>query len=333
MISRNPWKLLPPLLARRLENIFSQEEILQLQEVFAQETRPVTFSLSPCSSHQQEIEKILLKHHISYTLADIFTDAYILDAWHRESDIWKLDIYKEGKIYLQGLSSQLPVHFFSPLSSSSWQKILDACAAPWWKTLQLAKKFPQAEIWVCDSHPIRSKKLIYNLTKFWIVSDRIHIVQDVVQNIGKYISSWSWKKSEFFDTILIDAPCSSEWSINVHHTAFLEKWDISHIKKNAIRQKDICNSLIPYLKEWWEMIYSTCTLAPEENEGVIDEIITHHNNVFLEAIHLPDTPLFNIIQGLKNFEQQSFNPEISTSTLRIIPNKFSEWFYIAKLKK
>ncbi len=300
----------------------------------------------------EEIEQALEKYSLTYTKLVFPENCYLLDSSFSESDLWKLRIYKDWKIYLQSISSQVPVHFFSDLSQVSPSKgemkspirILDATAAPWGKTSQLASLYPDSEIFAFESSKVRCDKMLYNLQKQWIQTQggssllnsesspqwerRVTCIHDDIANIWKYIT-----QEAYFDLILVDAPCSSEWSISLHDTKFLENWDISHVKKNYRRQKAICDSVVPYLKDAWEMIYCTCTLAPEENEAVVHYLLCHYPELTLDSVSTPKNKYIKTKAALSSFEWHPFKKEVSENCLRIIPSEYSEGFFIAKLLK
>lgn len=273
----------------------------------------------------EAIESELKKHSIWYTKLDFPKDCFVLSANHRESDIWKLDIYKHGNIYMQSLSSQIPVHFFTTQASDTL-KILDACAAPGWKTSQLSALYPDAEIYAFEPNKIRYEKMQHNLGKLWCTN--VTAIHDEIRNIWEHVQGKSC-----FDIVLIDAPCSSEGSISLHNNKFLESWDISHIKKNYKRQKYIVSDILPYLKTWWELIYSTCTLAPEENEALVHYALCNYPELNLENIDFSENKYIKTSNALKNFGNMVFKREISKKALRVMPSEYSEWFFIAKFRK
>jgi 16S rRNA (cytosine1407-C5)-methyltransferase len=124
--------------------------------------------------------------------------------------------------------------------------------------------------------------------------------------------------------ILVDAPCSSEGSISIHNEKFLESWDITHINKNYKRQKFIVSDIVPYLKDGGEFIYSTCTLSPEENEGLTHFLLSNFKELQLENIELEENKYIKSITPLKSFENKIFKTEISEKTIRVIPSEYSE---------
>lgn len=318
-------KFLPEDLALRLKDIFSKEEIKVTQRAFSLEKRPVTFRLNTLKSTQEEVDQALSQASITYTKLDFPKNCYLLDDNFSEADLWKRRIYKDWGIYIQGISSQLPINLFHSEDSNNL-KILDATAAPWGKTSQLSEKYPNAEIYAFEPSKIRYDKMCHNLEKLWCTN--VTMIHNSIENISTHISG-----KNYFDLVIIDAPCSGEWSISKYNEKFLEAWNISHIGKNYKRQKRICDSVIPYLKEDWELIYSTCTLAPEENEAVIHYLLCNYPELSLEKIDFMENKYINKKEALKSFGKHPYKKEISQCCLRVIPSEFSEWFFIAKIKK
>jgi len=270
-----------------------------LKDIFTLEKRPVSFRVNTLKSNSTEIQEALNIKHIKYTLLEFPSNCFILDPKHKESDIWSLDIYKSWKIYMQSISSQVPVEFFSKHDYTGL-KILDACAAPWWKTSQLAAIYPNAEIYAFEPQKSRFEKMQHNFKKLWC--DNIESIHDEIRNIWEYI------KEEAY-------------------------WDLSHIKKNYKRQKFIVSDVLPYLKTWGEFIYSTCTIAPEENEAVSHFILCNYPELQLENIDFTSNWHIKSISALQKFEKQIFKTEISQKSLRVIPSEYSEWFFISKFIK
>ena len=284
----------------------------------------MSFRVNTLKSDIDEVTLALENNAIEYTILEFPSDAIILNNKHTESDIWKLDIYKSWYIYMQNISSQIPVQYFSK-ENYTGLKILDACAAPGGKTSQLSALYPDATIYAFEPQKIRFDKMKHNLKKLW--SKNVECIHDEIRNIWEYI-----QEGNYFDIILVDAPCSSEWSLSLHNEKFLNSWDISHINKNYKRQKFIISDVVPYLKSGWELIYSTCTLAPEENEAVVHFTLCNYPQLQLENIDILKNKYIKQVNSLKSFENKIFKTEISEKTLRVIPSEYSEWFYIAKFK-
>ena len=81
------------------------------------------------------------------------------------------------------------------------------------------------------------------------------------------------------------------------------------------------------------MIYSTCTLAPEENEAVIHYLLCKYPWLKLEKLDFIENKYIKYKRALKSFGKYIFRKEIAENTLRVIPSRYSEGFYIAKISK
>lgn len=308
---------LPKLLYERLTSIYTPEEITHLDAAFSLSSRPVCLRVNLLKSTEKEINETLENYKIEYS-KNILPYSYILPK-SEERDIWKLDIYKEWKIYLQSFSSQLPVHF---MELEKGMTVLDMTAAPGGKTSQISESiWSSGKVVACEFSTLRREKMEYNLKKLWC--ENVEIVPWDAQNLHTLYPV------ENFDVILFDAPCSSEWSISYEDTKFLEDWDMKHIRKNYERQKSILKNNIELLKKWWVLIYSTCTLAPEENEGIVHFLLCNFPELQIEEIPL-DFPY--IKKWLRKFDTYIYKTDVEKS-LRIIPNEQSEGFFIAKFRK
>ncbi len=329
---------LPKYLIENLENIYSKEEIELILKAFNTE-KNISFRVL-----QKDLDLSCINF---WTLekVDFLENSYILkNAIERQ--IWDLEIYKSWKIYLQSVSSQIPVNFFSNyLSLSSKERgegsnILDATAAPWWKTSQLSQKFPNAKIYAFERSKVRFEKMLCNLKKMNI--QNVIPINDDVCNLQKH---FCLEDFEWFDYVLVDAPCSSEGKIKFYNEKSYKNLDEKSNKFYYNIQKNILNSVIPYLKIGGELIYSTCTISPLENEWISHFILSNFWDLKVEEINLSafGIPLIkgdNTIGNSKNI----FKPWIKSfwktvfrkdceKTLRILPSEITEWFYIAKFKK
>ena len=93
--------LLPPDFRLRLETIFSQREMAEIDSTFHQTRRAVSFRVNTLKSNPLSVESNLSSHNIAFTKIDFLENAYILDARHHESDLWKTESYKNGMFYIQ----------------------------------------------------------------------------------------------------------------------------------------------------------------------------------------------------------------------------------------
>lgn len=307
-----------PVFRKRLENIYSTNELEDIIKAFSIEYRQPTIRVNTIKSSIEEIKQELEKNNIKFEELSYLPYALIiLNA--REKDIWHLDIFTEGKIYLQQLSSQIPV---SLMDINPDDHILDITAAPGGKTSQAYTKIWEKWLIIAnDNNFVRLEKMRFNLKR--LGCDKVEIVKNDAKKLGGFLSS------QTFDKIIFDAPCSAEGRMNLHREKSYAYWEEKWIAWHSNLQKEIFDNIIPLLKKWWEIIYSTCTMAPEENEEVVDYVISKNDDIFLEEINI-DIP--NTKRWLIKFWDKSYSLDLS-KTLRVIPNNLFEWFFVAKIKK
>ena len=131
------------------------------------------------------------------------------------------------------------------------------------------------------------------------------------------------------DRILVDAPCSGTGTIR-KSLKTLRIWNPNMVKRLSITQKQLIETAFNTLKQNGILVYSTCSLEPEENEAVIDFLLNKYKNAKLEEIKLSNikrsTPILE-------FNNNKYNNEIK-KCLRIWPqDNDTEGFFVAKIKK
>lgn len=262
------------------------------------------------------LKRELIREHVRYQELAFPKGAFLLKMPLKE--LQAKAIYQGGFIYVQNVSSMLPVIALEPCNSET---ILDLCAAPGAKTTQIVSLAPSAEVTAIEKIRVRYYKLLTNLKIQGADSVKTLLIDGI----------WVRKKfPEYFGKILLDAPCSAEGRFNVNEPRSFKYWKEQKVKEMRHKQKQLLHSAFFALKEGGILIYSTCTFSPEENEGVIDWFL----NKFKEKVEvLPiELPLPNIHAGLGSWEGRRFSSSVRL-TKRIIPNDFMEGFYIAKLRK
>ena len=303
-----------------LKDTFNSSEMKIIEKNFEIEKRNPSFRVNILKWNKEDILSELKDNNLIVREISFLEDFFILENGI-ERDLWNLDLYKYGKIYLQSLSSVLPVNLFSNFKKENI-KILDTTAAPWWKTSQLSAKFPNAEIYAFEKNKIRFEKMIYNLKKLWC--SNVKAINDDVMNTSNYVNDL-----DFFDYILFDAPCTGEGNINLNKEKTYSSWDIKYVNKNYKLQKNILKTVIPYLKSSWEIIYSTCTLNPIENENIVHFILCNFSELEIKSL---DLDYKYLKKPLKSFRWSFYRKDVENA-IRIIPNEETEGFFIAKFRK
>ena len=227
-------------------------------------------------------------------------------------------VYQEGRVFVQNISSMVPVINLKPQNGD---KILDLCAAPGAKTTQIASLAPQAEVVAVEKIRTRYYKLMANLKLQG--ADK---VEDLLLD-----GIWVRKKfPEHFDKVLADVPCSAEGRFLVSNPKTFKYWGERKINEMAHKQRKLLQAAFYALKEEGVLVYSTCTFAPEENEAVVDWFL----NKFREKVEIMplDITLGNAAEGLTRWQDKRFSPSLRF-TRRIIPTDTWEGFFVAKFKK
>lgn len=307
------WKFL-----ERLYEIYSKEDIEIIKTGFSISKRNTTLRVNTIKTSQQEQENYFNSIWIKFEKIKNLDNAYkLLDLnWLRVAELkW----FNSWEFYLQSLTSQIPVEFMSIKNDMT---ILDVASAPWWKASQICSKINNSwKIIANEISQIRREKLKTTIKKQWCKNVEITWIDAR--------KLWEKFKKESFDFIIFDAPCSAEWRINLTNEKIWTNWSLENIEKNSKLQKEIINNIIPLLKKWWEFIYSTCTIAPEENEEIADFILKNFSDLEIQKIE------FNYKYSkswIQNFDWKKYNPKVQ-NCIRILPNEESEGFFVAKFKK
>ncbi|MDI6805260.1 MAG: RsmB/NOP family class I SAM-dependent RNA methyltransferase [Candidatus Bathyarchaeia archaeon] len=217
--------------------------------------------------------------------------------------------YLIGYYSTQEAASQIPATLFADLKGKI---VLDACAAPGGKTVQLADLMENAGVIIALDVKLRRLTALSNQL------ERCHIKNAIVYNLdARQVSKLKIK----FDCILLDVPCSGNFATDKN---WFKQRTIKDVEKNAKLQKEILAEAIKVLKDDGEIVYSTCSLEPEENELNIDWAIKSLG-LRVERINCYGEPSPTKIFG-KKLDNQIKNCR------RIWPGK-TQGFFVCKLKK
>lgn len=227
----------------------------------------------------------------------------------------KNPLHEAGAYYIQEPSAMLPAEL---LKAQPGECILDLCAAPGGKTTKIAADMKGEGLLVANEiHPKRAAILSSNV-------ERMGIKNAVVTNES---SDRLLKKfPEFFDRILVDAPCSGEGMFRKDEEARAQ-WNEENVIKCAVRQKEILDNAAAMLRPGGKLVYSTCTFSPEENEKMIVDFLNDHSEFSVEKIDTPPC----ISNGRPEL---AGNDERAAFTFRIWPHLTEgEGHFAAVLKK
>lgn len=227
---------------------------------------------------------------------------------------------KDGRIFIQNQASWLPVLALDPQPS---EKILDICAAPGGKASHIAELTEnQAELWVNDNSRVRLFKLRSNFSRLGVrYNEQTMYGIDRLPHVLPLAS---------FDKILLDAPCSGEGLLNITRDKDFEYWSLAQIKRLQQLQKKGITAAWKLLKPGGTLVYSTCTMAPEENEAVVDYLLSRNDDAQLRALNLQQPP--NQYPAVQSWNGRPYKSDLS-NCLRLAPSAYVEAFFVAKITK
>lgn len=297
--------MIPEFLIEMLEKQYGKELSKRIIEGYSVE-RKVTFRVNTLKANACDVEKILNENGIEYKKVPFYKDAFIVENV-REDVIRELDIYKNGEIYMQSLSSMLPPIILNPKENMD---ILDMAAAPGGKTTEIAALVEnKARITAVEMNKIRAEKLKYNLEKQG--ANSVYVMEQDARKIDDFFS---------FDEILLDAPCSGSGTINVNDKKLEKIFTKELIKKSVKSQTALLRKAVNILKKGSEMVYSTCSILQEENENIIENILKTNK---VELVNIDFTGI----------EELPKLPTKAKGTLCVMPNEEYEGFFVAKLRE
>ncbi len=180
--------------------------------------------------------------------------------------------HEAGLYYIQEPSAMAVAELLDPQPG---ERILDLCAAPGSKTTQIAARMKNRGLLVSNEiHPVRAKILSQNVERFSAAN--VLVTNEEPARLAERFPT-------FFDRILVDAPCSGEGMFRKDETARNE-WSPENVKLCAARQAEILEQAARMLAPGGRLVYSTCTFAPEEDEGTIQWFIDRHDEYLVEKV-------------------------------------------------
>lgn len=238
---------------------------------------------------------------------------YIKDGYYGEIDGKSLE-HQAGYVYSQDISA---MYVGQVVNAQPGDIVLDLCAAPGGKSTHIAEQLQNQGLLISNEiNHKRAEILVENLERFG--SRNVIILNETPQKIAKELPNT-------FDKIVVDAPCSGEGMFRKNHDA-VKYWDIDYPSKCAKRQREILEEAIKTLKPGGELVYSTCTFSPEEDEQIVQWVLDNYPE--LELIEIPK------YEGMDNGRPDFANNNSElTKCVRLMPHHFNgEGQFIAKFK-
>lgn len=295
--------MLPVELTQRLEKQFGSASRVEAGFKAAKDRRP-SFRANLLKGDDASVMAGLREDNIMFERAKSVPHAFFVRN-RTDRELLEHPLNTEGKIYLQGIASMLPALVLDPKPTDA---VLDLCAAPGSKTSQMAAMMGSGKLVACEDDSVRFQKLQNTL--------RIQGAT-FVEAINKDATVLHHEMPEAFDKILADVPCSAEGRMDLSEPRSYRYWSQKNINENAKLQRRLLRSAVKMLKPGGTLVYSTCTLAPEENEGQVEWLLTECPELQSEKFDLP-------VGELKRWPKGG---------VTVLPTKDYEGFFIAKFKK
>ena len=187
---------------------------------------------------------------------------YQAGGYYYEGEAGKHPLHHAGAYYLQDPSAMLTAN---AVDLPRGARVLDLCAAPGGKSTALAAMIGEEGLLVANEIDLgRAKVLMGNV-------ERLGLRNVMVTSLPPDRVAATF--GAIFDVVVVDAPCSGEGMFRKNPPA-VEEWSMDNVAMCAMRQRDILSCAARCVKEGGRLVYSTCTFAPEENEGSVDYLLS-----------------------------------------------------------
>lgn len=303
---------IPPRFRERYEAIVDEPEAF-----FASLTRPLpkAFRVNTLKTDANKVLERLRGYGIETAPVAWSDDAFVTSSDKAGATLEHF----MGHIYIQELVSMLPPLLLKgEIKANPDMTVLDACAAPGSKTTQLSALLRNRGLIVANDAAFNRLKIIkHNLEKLGCMNVA------VVNHDTRF-----FKTDMQFDCIMLDAPCSSEGTIRKNREV-LSRWNEKEIISTSGLQKQMITRCYEMLRPGGLMVYSTCTFAPEENEGVVDYLLSK-SDCKLERIEVRGLKLSETVKAWKD---RTFASDVANAA-RVWPHhNDTGGFFMAKIRK
>ena len=236
-------------------------------------------------------------------------------------DIAATNAYRENSVRFQDEGSQLVAELAGGNPSKEVKYILDACAAPGGKTLILAERNPQAHVVACEASAPRLEQLKKRLT---FLCERVEC---------RLADATTLTDHAAYDLVLADVPCSGTGTLG-RNPEIRHRLRLDDLTRQAERQRAILSAALQAVKPGGRVVYSTCSLEPEENERVVDAVLAATPNARLVSL---DARIGEVLadgiltaSGAERL-RASLTPE---GALRLLPGAFhTDGFFVALIER
>lgn len=209
-------------------------------------------------------------------------------------------LHEAGVYYIQEPSAMSAASLLEPEEGDF---VCDLCAAPGGKSTHIAGRLAGKGLLVANEiSPARARILSQNIERLGVCNALV--CNEPPDRMAQHFP-------EFFDKILVDAPCSGEGMFR-KDTAAIEEWSIGNVKMCAVRQKEILNCAASMLKPGGVLVYSTCTFSPDEDEDIVIWFLREHEGFKVQDWKASGMAAYLREQGVKDNIPDSGNASFVT---------------------
>ena len=303
-------------LAEKLVELIPLAELLEFLDA-NEVDRPVTIRTNTLKTRRRDLAQALINRGVNLDPVGKWSKVGLV-VYDSQVPVGATPEYLAGHYIIQGASSMLPVMALAPQEN---ERILDMCAAPGGKTTYIASLMKNTGVlYANDAKRDRTKSLVGNLHRLGI--SNVLVCNYDGREFPKVVGN--------FDRILLDAPCSGTGVVAKDPAAKANKSEkdvhrCSHLQKELILAA--IDSVTAASKTGGFIVYSTCSVLVEENEGVVDYALRKRH------VKVVPTGLTFGEKGLTKFREKRFHPSISECR-RFYPHTHNmDGFFVAKLRK
>ena len=306
-----------PVYLECLRAIFPDDVFSQYQELLFKD-RAVGFRVNTLKSSVKSLEAELRAAGIVFSKVAWLPEGFFAPAAMRDRLV-ESPAFAEGRLYIQDLSSMLAVHVLDPQPG---EEILDIAAAPGGKTCQIAARMQnQGRIAAVEPIAKRMYKLVANMQRANVTIAKTYLMD------GRLVEQ---KTPDRFDRVLLDAPCSGEARFDVRDPTTWQTWSLRKIAECAHKQRGLLAAAVRAARPGGVVLYCTCSFAPEENESIVDSVVSEYEGV-VEVAEIT-LPISNAMPGLAGWDGKTFHPTVRNA-VRILPSEEMDGFFLCLLRK
>lgn len=307
---------LPPAFLQRVDELLSTDERAQWEASLR--SRPLSVRWTGPSEDVASGRDYLVEHGLSPQVVPWCSDAWSFAAGSHAL-LTSLPWVERQTLFMQSLSSIAAVE---AMGIEPGHDVLDVCAAPGAKTSLIRRRQGDRGILIANElSRVRSRRMHSLLKRLGVAN------VEVITRPGEQLGS---SHERCFDRVLVDVPCSGEGRIHPSNPASWSRWSESAIRGLARRQESLLESACRAARPGGVILYATCTMAPEENEGVIDRVLRRART----PIELVDIglPLVESRPGMTEWRGTTFAKDVGRA-VRIIGSDTMTPFFMARIQR